>query len=255
MMSIKNIMIKDIEFFLKNLLFSEKFLLEKRLKRAIKKNYEKELSIIDNFKNKNKDAVDVGVYRGIYSYKLSNEFKHVHSFEPNPILFPYLKKNLTKIIRNISLYNLAASDSNGEINLKIPSRNKSMFKTNYEELYKLGAATIHAENKIKKFDSLKVKKVKLDDILNDKIISFIKIDVEGHEKEVIDGSKEIINKNKPTLLVEIEKRHTGRPVNETIKFINNLGYNSHYLQNGKLRSTNDLENINSENNFIFLPRK
>ena len=254
MMSIKNIMIKDIEFFLKNLLFSEKFLLEKRLKRAIKKNYEKELSIIDNFKNKNKDAVDVGVYRGIYSYKLSNEFKHVHSFEPNPILFPYLKKNLTKIIRNISLYNLAASDSNGEINLKIPSRNKSMFKTNYEELYKLGAATIHAENKIKKFDSLKVKKVKLDDILNDKIISFIKIDVEGHEKEVIDGSKEIINKNKPTLLVEIEKRHTGKPVNETIKFINNLGYNSHYLQNGKLQSTNDLENINSENNFIFLSK-
>jgi len=247
-------MIKDIEFFLKNLLFSEKFLLEKRLKRAIKKNYEKELSIIDNFKNKNKDAVDVGVYRGIYSYKLSNEFKHVHSFEPNPILFPYLKKNLTKIIRNISLYNLAASDSNGEINLKIPSRNKSIFKTNYEELYKLGAATIHAENKIKKFYSLKVKKVKLDDILNDKIISFIKIDVEGHEKEVIDGSKEIINKNKPTLLVEIEKRHTGRSVNETIKFINNLGYNSHYLQNGKLRSTNDLENINSENNFIFLSK-
>jgi len=247
-------MIKDIEFFLKNLLFSEKFLLEKRLKRAIKKNYEKELSIIDNFKNKNKDAVDVGVYRGIYSYKLSNEFKHVHSFEPNPILFPYLKKNLTKIIRNISLYNLAASDSNGEINLKIPSRNKSIFKTNYEELYKLGAATIHAENKIKKFDSLKVKKIKLDDVLNDKIISFIKIDVEGHEKEVIDGSKEIINKNKPTLLVEIEKRHTGRSVNETIKFINNLGYNSHYLQNGKLRSTNDLENINSENNFIFLSK-
>ena len=247
-------MIKDIEFFLKNLLFSEKFLLEKRLRRAIKKNYEKELLIINNFKDKNKDAVDVGVYRGIYSYKLSNEFKHVHSFEPNPLLFPFLKKNLTKIIRNISLYNLAASDSNGEINLKIPSRNKSIFKTNYEELYKLGAATIHNENKIKKFDSIKVKKAKLDDILNDKIISFIKIDVEGHEKEVIDGSKEIINKNKPTLLVEIEKRHTGKPVNETIKFINNLGYNSHYLQNGKLQSTNDLENINSENNFIFLSK-
>ena len=46
-------MIKDIEFFLKNLLFSEKFLLEKRLRRAIKKNYEKELLIINNFKDKN----------------------------------------------------------------------------------------------------------------------------------------------------------------------------------------------------------
>jgi len=247
-------MIKDIEFFLKNLLFSEKFLLEKRLKRAIKKNYEKELLIINNFKDKNKDAVDVGVYRGIYSYKLSNEFKHVHSFEPNPLLFPFLKKNLTKIIRNISLYNLAASDSNGEIDLKIPSRNKSIFKTNYEELYKLGAATIHNENKIKEFESIKVKKAKLDDILNDKIISFIKIDVEGHEKEVIDGSKEIINKNKPTLLVEIEERHTNRPVNDTIKFINDLGYNSYYVHQGSFLSTNELENINSENNFIFLSK-
>ena len=247
-------MIKDIEFFLKNLLFSEKFLLEKRLRRAIKKNYEKELLIINNFKDKNKDAVDVGVYRGIYSYKLSNEFKHVHSFEPNPLLFPFLKKNLTKIISNISLYNLAASDSNGEINLKIPSRNKSIFKTNYEELYKLGAATIHNENKIKEFDSIKVKKAKLDDILNDKIISFIKIDVEGHEKEVIDGSKEIINKNKPTLLVEIEERHTNRPVNDTIKFINDLGYNSYYVHQGSFLSTNELENINSENNFIFLSK-
>ena len=246
-------MIKDIEFFLKNLLFSEKFLLEKRLKRAIKKNYEKELLIINNFKDKNKDAVDVGVYRGIYSYKLSNEFKHVHSFEANPLLFPFLKKNLTKIIRNISLYNLAASDSNGEINLKIPSRNKSIFKTNYEELYKLGAATIHNENKIKEFDGIKVKKAKLDDILNDKIISFIKIDVEGHEKEVINGSKNIIINNRPTLLVEIEERHSNHPVNETIKFINNLGYNSFYAKNNNLYKTNDLIDINSENNFIFLP--
>ena len=247
-------MIKDIEFFLKNLLFSEKFLLEKRLRRAIKKNYEKELLIINNFKDKNKDAVDVGVYRGIYSYKLSNEFKHVHSFEPNPLLFPFLKKNLTKIIRNISLYNLAASDSNGKINLKIPSRNKSIFKANYEELYKLGAATIHDENKIKEFDSIKVKKAKLDDILNDKIISFIKIDVEGHEKEVINGSKNIIINNRPTLLVEIEERHSNHSVNETIKFINNLGYNSHHVHQGRLRSTNELENINSENNFIFLSK-
>ena len=246
-------MIKDIEFFLKNLLFSEKFLLEKRLKRAIKKNYEKELSIISNFKNSKRDAVDVGVYRGIYSYKLSQEFKHVYSFEPNPLIYPYLKKNLTKIIKNMSLENLAISDNNGEINLKIPSRRKSIFKTNYEELYKLGCATIHKQNKIQDYDTFKVKKIKLDDILKNKDISFIKIDVEGHEKEVINGSKNIIINNRPALLVEIEERHSNHPVNETIKFINNLGYNSFYVKDNNLYKTNDLIDINSENNFIFLP--
>ncbi len=246
-------MIKDLEFLFKNLFFSEKFLLEKRLKRAIKKNYEKELSIISSFKNSKRDAVDVGVYRGIYTYKLSQEFKHVYSFEPNPLIYPYLKKNLTKIIKNMSLQNLAISDNNGEINLKIPSRRKSIFKTNYEELYKLGCATIHKQNKIQDYDTFKVKKIKLDDILKNKDISFIKIDVEGHEKEVINGSKNIIINNRPALLVEIEERHSNHPVNETIKFINNLGYNSFYVKNNNLYKTNDLIDINSENNFVFLP--
>ena len=38
----------------------------------------------------------------------------VHAFEPNPLLYPYLEKNLTKIIKNIKLYNMALSDENGE---------------------------------------------------------------------------------------------------------------------------------------------
>ena len=84
-------MIKDLEFILKKIFISQKYLLEKRLKRAIKKNYEKELQIIDQFTDKSKDALDIGVYRGVYSYKLSQHFKKIHSFEPNPLLFPYLE--------------------------------------------------------------------------------------------------------------------------------------------------------------------
>jgi hypothetical protein len=70
---------------------------------------------------------------------------------------------------------------------------------------------------------------------------------------VINGSKNIIINNRPTLLVEIEERHSNYPVNATIKFINNLGYNSFYVKNNNLYKTNDLIDINSENNFIFLP--
>ncbi len=33
----------------------------------------------------------------------------------------------------MTLKNLALSDSNGDVNLRIPSRSKSIFKTNYEE--------------------------------------------------------------------------------------------------------------------------
>ncbi len=248
-------MIKDIEFFLKNIFFSEKFLLEKRLKRAIKNNYEKELSIIGNFTDKNKEAVDVGVYRGVYTYKLSKEFKHVHAFEPNPLIYPFLEKNLTKIVKNMTLKNLALSDSNGDVNLRIPSRSKSIFKTNYEEIYKLGCATIHEGNKIDNKNNFKVKKIKLDDLLEDKNISFIKIDVEGHEREVITGSKKIIKKNKPVLLVEIEERHNNFPILDTIEFIKNFGYNSYFVADGNVKDVKKLKDINSENNFLFIAKK
>ncbi len=248
-------MIKDIEFFLKNIFFSEKFLLKKRLKRAIKNNYEKELSIIGNFTDKNKEAVDVGVYRGVYTYKLSKEFKHVHAFEPNPLIYPFLEKNLTKIVKNMTLKNLALSDSNGDVNLRIPSRSKSIFKTNYEEIYKLGCATIHEGNKIDNKNNFKVKKIKLDDLLEDKNISFVKIDVEGHEREVITGSKKIIKKNKPVLLVEIEERHNNFPILDTIEFIKNFGYNSYFVADGNIKDIKKLKDINSENNFLFLAKK
>ena len=86
-------MIKDLEFILKKIFFKESYLLEKRLKRSIEKNYDKELSVINQFGDKTKIAIDVGIYRGVYSYKLSQEFKKVISFEPNPLLYDYLEKN------------------------------------------------------------------------------------------------------------------------------------------------------------------
>ena len=61
---------KDIEFFIKKLFFKEKYLLKKRLNRAIKNNYEEELNILDKIVKKDLESIDVGVYRGVYSYKL-----------------------------------------------------------------------------------------------------------------------------------------------------------------------------------------
>ena len=150
-------MIKDLEFIIKKVFFSESYLLEKRIKRAIKNNYEKELTIIERFADKNKDALDIGVYRGVYTYKLSQYFKMVHSFEPNPLLYPYLEKNLNRIIKNMKLYNLALSDRSGDTELKLPLRSKSLFKDNIEELFQLGAASMHPNNDINKCKKVPIK--------------------------------------------------------------------------------------------------
>ena len=246
-------MIKDFEYILKKFI-PEKYLIKKRLTRAIKKNYEKELEIVKEFSDKSKDALDIGVYRGVYSFQLAKYFKFVHSFEPNPLLFPYLNKNLKKILNNIQLYNYALSDSNGDTKLKLPLRSGSFFKNNIEELYQLGAASIHSKNKFNDFKEVIVNKKKLDDFKIRNKIGFIKIDVEGHEIEVINGGKETITNNMPVLLVEIEERHTQSPVIESINYINKFGYNCFYINDRKLVPIDRLENFKLENNYYFIPK-
>jgi FkbM family methyltransferase len=246
---------KEIEFLIKNLLIPEKILLKRRLKRSIKKVDEKELLILEKIVKKELESVDVGVYRGVYTYSLAKLSKHVHSFEPNPLIFPYLKKNLTNLVKNITLYEFALSNIESEANLNIPERYKTIIKNNYEEKYKLGYATIHNKNTLEnvKYISHKVKTAKLDNILKNKKIGFIKIDVEGHEMNVLNGSKETIKKNKPNFLIEIEERHSKVKVEETINSINLLGYKSYYTDGVKLMSTNKLSNFSKNNNYIFIP--
>ena len=127
-------------------------------------------------------------------------------------------------------------------------------RKNYEERYELGAATIHKNNLLinKEFITCKVKTERLDDLLASKNIGFIKIDVEGHEKNVLMGGENLIKKNKPILLVEIEERHSKEKVEDTINFINNLGYKSYFLDKLNLTSTTKLKNFKLKNNYIFL---
>lgn len=246
---------KEIEYFIKNFFISEKFLLKKRLKRAINNDYDEEIGLLGEVVNKKLESIDVGVYRGVYSYQMSKLSSHVHSFEPNPLIYPYLEKNLTSIISNMTLYDMALSDKSEVVDLKIPKRFKVLIKKNYEEAYKLGLATIHKENSLGKnnFSIFKVKADKLDNIIQNRKIGFIKIDVEGHEKNVLIGSEMIIKKYKPNLLVEIEERHTNEKIENIIGFINDFGYKSFFSDGYNLIETKKLNNYNKKNNYFFIP--
>lgn len=245
---------KEIEFFFKKFFFPEGFLLKRRLQRSIKKSDEKEINLVKTFIKSGTDSIDVGVYRGVYSYEMSKYSEKVHSFEPNPIIFKYIEKNLKKFIKNIHLYNFALSNQSKTINLKIPIRNSNSNKEIFEEYYEMGRATIHNENNFENYENFKIKTKTIDELSFDNKISFIKIDVEGHELEVIEGAKNTIKNDKPILLVEIEKQYTKKEVAESINFINSLGYKSYFFDKKDLKSTTELNNLDLFNNFIFFPK-
>jgi len=245
---------KEIEFFFKKFFFPEGFLLKRRLQRSIKRSDEQEINLVKKFIKSGTDSIDVGVYRGVYSYEMSKYSEKVHSFEPNPIIFKYINKNLKKFIKNIHLYNFALSNQNKTINLKIPIRNSNSNKEIFEEYYEMGKATIHNENNFENYENFEIQTKKIDELNFDNKISFIKIDVEGHELEVIEGAKNTIKRDKPVLLVEIEKQYTKKEVAESINFINSLGYKSYFFNKKDLKSTTELNNLDLFNNFIFFPK-
>ena len=64
--------------------------------------------------------------------------------------------------------------------------------------------------------------------------------------------RDLIKKNKPILLVEIEERHSKEKAEDTINFINNLGYKSYFCDKFNLTSTTKLKDFKLKNNYIFL---
>ena len=247
-------MFKDLLYLFKKIFFLEKYILKKRIERSIIKPLEPELFLLEKLCDKTKSSIDIGVFRGVYSYKIAEYSDKVYGFEANPVMFNYLNKNLTKLKENIVLHNIALSDSEGYTKLKIPIRNKSMFKSNFEDYYEGGLATIEIDNNLnnKKFDTFDVKKLTLDSFNFDQKISFIKIDVEGHEFSVLKGSEKILKKYKPVLLIEIDKQHSTK-VKETFNYLEELNYESFYFDGIDLiKILNYEENTRKDfKNFIF----
>ena len=82
----------------------------------------------------------------------------------------------------------------------------------------------------------------------------IKIDVEGHENKVIEGSSKLLMEKKVVLVIEIEKRHNENYLN-LIKRLNKKGFTAFYVNKNKLlkiNNTNEFEEIMDSNiNFLF----
>jgi len=156
------------------------------------KYYEPEMIefIKDNYKGGM--FIDVGSCIGNHTMAFSTLADGVISFEPIPFVCFHQAANLfLSRIRNVVIYNVGLSNKNGILRANIIG----------PEWSNLGGGTIQKNGEIKipvvKLDSFKFKNVKL-----------MKIDVEGHELNVIKGGMKTIKESKPDLFIECstEKR-------------------------------------------------
>jgi FkbM family methyltransferase len=151
-------------------------------------------------------AVDAGANIGNHSVYFSELYTNVFSYEPNPVTFEVLKIN-TASHGNITVFPIGLSSKRGAAKLGCDDTNNGSGR--------IGEGDIE------------IRLERLDDVpeLVDKPIGLIKIDVEGHEYDLISGAKATILKNLPLILFEqhpLDFEINGKsPVIELLK---SLGY-------------------------------
>jgi len=130
--------------------------------------------------------LDVGANIGNHSLMFKSHFPNLEiwAFEPNFDNFSLLRQNV-KNLSNVNSFNFGIGSATGPVNFDKPDYN------NY------GSVGISSDGPDVNFV------MRLDDIkLYDKNISFIKLDVEGHEYSVIEGMVNIIIKYSPVIWLE-----------------------------------------------------
>lgn len=194
--------------------------------------YEHETSsILNKLINKNDIAVDVGAHIGYYTMLLSGlvgKKGRVYSFEPDPTSFKLLKKNVkhNHYDERVTCEKRVVSNSNKIVSLSLNPRGGE-------------------ENTLKemeKWEKIDVKSLKLDDYFDEKI-DFIKIDVEGAEPLVIEGMQNLLEKYRPTIVMEylpdqwecdIENKFENKP-KLVFSYLKKLEYDFYLPSNGRLK--------------------
>jgi len=196
---------------------------------------------------------DIGANFGFYSAFASkiNPNLKIFSFEPLTTIYnnqtEFFKLNNVKAKSE----NLALSNSEGVATFYIPEKDIPS---------EIHTATLNSDffyNKHFKMHTEQIKTITLDKYIdklpltqNDRVL--IKIDVEGHELNVLKGALNFFKNHKPVLVCEIEMKN--ETINELFEFISGLGYDFYLFQNNYLIKTKkeDLINFSGAPNFLVI---
>jgi len=156
-------------------------------------------------KNVSKEDIvfDIGAHIGIHTIHLAKIAKFVYAIEPEPNNLKLLIKNIftNNVEKKVSVLPYAISSTDNLVNFHVSSKST-------------GAHRILSKNEdsIDRETILKVQAYTLDTLLFNILridhVDVIKIDVEGHELEVIKGAQKLLQHSPPRILVIETKKYS-----------------------------------------------
>jgi len=224
------------------------------------KSAERELSYLDKVIPGDAVTVDVGANCGLYTRRLARLSRQVHAFEPSQQMARLLRRTSA---RNVSVHEIALSDHDGDAELFIPQGDDGL-------VYGLASLEARADPSAT-IVSAHVPIARLDAVI-DHDVAFVKIDVEGHELNVLNGAVELLERCQPVFLVEAEDRHRAEATRLVFEFFRSKSYRGFFLKDNDVIAVEQFDSDRLQdagalrpdggrkdgrfyvNNFFFFPR-
>ncbi|MFI3302176.1 MAG: FkbM family methyltransferase [Rikenellaceae bacterium] len=168
-------------------------------------------------------AIDIGANLGYYTRKLSaivGAEGHVYGVEPVPPIFEVLRHN-TRHCKNVTLHNVALGTEYATITMA----NDSVSEGGY---FGTGQNFVNESNSSAdvEFEAKMVRGSELFSTINR--IDLIKCDIEGYECVVMEEIRPIIERHRPTILIESGGENRAK----IIDMFTQMGYKAYTLHRG-----------------------
>jgi FkbM family methyltransferase len=169
---------------------------------------------------KSKTIIDIGANTGIFALiaKAANPSAAVYAFEPLIRVHKKLHENIVLNNFDIKSYPLAVSNSSGKAYVFDQPEAENVYSVTVNK-------NIHPDGKGVKTE---IDIITLDSFIEENKITGIelmKIDVETHEGEVLEGFMKHLPTFRPTFLIEILRNEVGEKVEKCIEGLGYLYYN------------------------------
>jgi FkbM family methyltransferase len=225
------------------------------------KSAEQELTALDKIVPKGAVTVDVGANCGLYTRELARLSRKVHAFEPSHKMADLLRQTSAP---NVCVHEMALSNKSGEADLLVPQDDDRL-------IFGLASLESGVADQSRKMVSMKVATERLESVI-DEDVAFVKIDVEGHELNVLDGASGLLEKYQPVCLVEAEDRHRPQATSKVFDFFQQRAYRGFFLKDGVVTPVEEfdadaMQDVDAllpnggrkpgqiyVNNFFFFPR-
>jgi FkbM family methyltransferase len=193
------------------------------------------------------NCLDIGANIGYWSaFLLTKNIYSLHAFEPDPVTFEILSKNIHNKGQRVYLNNVAVSKQSGSMQLYIDPNHSG----DNRPVSTPGRNFITTPS------------VSIDDYChnnNVEHVDFIKMDIQGGELDALLGGRTVIYKCQPIIFIEINDGGFGASKSQLIEFIvklmSDLNHSAYSVFQDKLKNILPSELENFTGNLIINPKK